>query len=130
MAKIANFICVTDIGKNENGDTLLLEPLTTFGLENLPNNFSFAVFFSIVDVHWTEDDKHLMDLEIKSPDGNKPIDVKGIEIPITNEEGKLIADISASFSLKNTKFTSTGLHEMKLTINDGEIEASTYFVVQ
>lgn len=128
MTKISNFICIKELTNGENEEIVLREPMTNLVLDVLPNNFSFFVLFSIIDIDWDIEKSHYLELSLINSEGKALFDSNKIEIPLNNSERHDVDNLTANFSLNNVKFISEGLHKVELHIDD--MEAETYFVVK
>lgn len=129
MVKISNFICVQEVNNNEKTDDVILrKPISTLFLENLPNNFSFFVFFSIVDIDWNLGERHLLGLSVMDPEGNCVFEINNVQIPLETPSGEKLHDLSANFAINNVRFGMEGLHEIKLTVDNAI--SKTYFAVR
>lgn len=126
MTKLANLVCVENIditGKT----TILHNPITVIELVVLPNNYTFYVNFSVVNI-----DKKLTKedyVQVKFRDGNKEIlmDTGKIEFPEPEEEDPI--SMTANIEFKNLTFSSEGLVEVELSSNLAD-SISTYFSVK
>ncbi|GBD74008.1 hypothetical protein TEHN7126_2113 [Tetragenococcus halophilus subsp. halophilus] len=131
MTKIANFICIEDFKNDENGNLNLIEPLVNVVLKNLPNNYSFGVVFSLLDISLDMKKEHSLKLELSGPEGKKLYSSGNVKVPLKDDNEENIDNLTANFKLGNVEFNEEGLHTVKITIDDEEeLSESTYFVVK
>ncbi|HBI2078009.1 TPA: hypothetical protein I0H43_RS14135 [Enterococcus faecalis] len=128
MVKIANLVCSEST--NAKPDGLILEnPVAKIMLDSLPNNYSFFVTFSIVDLcgDVTTDDyvhislKSSQEIEIFNSKVQLPTP-EDLDVPLDN-------NLTGNFLLNNIKFSSTGLYTLEVSSNLCE-SARTYFYVE
>ncbi|MCB8503836.1 hypothetical protein [Enterococcus faecalis] len=129
MAKFSNLICAEKTDTS-SGDIVIEKPVTTIIMDILPNNYSFFVSFSIVDIQGELTNESYINVSL-TPEGEEPIATieMGMPRPYDSENDEIVDSLTGNLMLNNVKFNSPGLYT--LTISSDLCEsASTYFSVR
>lgn len=112
--KIVNFAYCTNV-KEENGTTVIINPLTMITPYSVPTNYSFFVTFGLYDLPINESDQHIS-IKILSPSGgevaNENFNIPNIDIPKGEKAG-----VQLNIALQNVVLKERGSYKTVVTTN-------------
>ncbi|MFA7745093.1 DUF6941 family protein [Salinicoccus roseus] len=127
MAKIAWAVISSGTFNNPNNQMVIDNPLPLIKLDNFPNNFSFSLAFSIIELN--ESREYKLKIVIGNDSGDELLsgDLNiNHEFDKTNINDVFVSDINVS----NLKFPKPGLHHVELTLDDSKDQFRIYFLVR
>jgi len=122
MAKIKNFIyCLNATSDDKIANAMGI--LLTINPDYMPGNFSFSIFFTIVDI---KEDLHNLKIEFLDPDGEEVIPALKGEIPYKKkeEDNELDSDYSGvniSANLQNVNLKKNGKYKTVITFDGAKL---------
>lgn len=129
MPYIANLICSESAENNELG-LVLKQPITRVLLTNFPNNYTFFVSFSIVNIDRDiqEDDYVAISIYLINDQMESIFETEKLSIPLPEDNEESSNNFTASLFLSNVQFANEGLYEVRVDSNLAD-SSSTYFTV-
>lgn len=129
MPYIANLICSESAENNELG-LVLKQPITRVLLTNFPNNYTFFVSFSIVNIDRDiqEDDYVAISIYLINDQMESIFETEKLSIPLPEDNEESLNNFTASLFLSNVQFANEGLYEVRVDSNLAD-SSSTYFTV-
>lgn len=127
MARVAWAIIANGTYNNPNNQLVIDNPLPMIGLETFPNNYSFSIAFSLIELYDSRD--YNLNIFIGNDNGVKIVEAN---INLIHEYDRAQAnDIYVSdINLNNVRFPSPGLYHLKLTLDAADDPFTIYFLVR
>lgn len=126
MAKISNLICAEKI-KPLSGSLIIENPVTIINMDILPNNYSFFVSFSIVNIQGEINPENYINILLETENGESVLDIRNeVPDPSDSKKDEMVDSLTCSLSLNNVKFNEEGLYTLKVS-SDLCDTVSTYF---
>ncbi|WP_429969110.1 hypothetical protein [Enterococcus sp. AZ136] len=127
MPYIANLICSEGAEHNELG-LVLKQPITRVFLTNFPNNYTFFVSFSIVNVDRDIQENDYVSIYLFNDQMESIFETDKLPIPLPEDNEESLDNFTASLLLSNVQFKNEGLYQVRVDSNLAD-SSSTYFTV-
>lgn len=128
MAYFANLICSENA--TTKGDDLIIEqPLVSLVLDTFPNNYSFFVGFSLVQINKTITQQDYVMLSLFDQEDDEIFSTGKINIPLPDDLDEPLDNFTANVSFNNIKFHAPGLYKMTASSSLADAK-TTYFTVR
>ena len=128
MAKISDIIFCLKATNIQGEGASAHSILSVISPEYVPGLFSFSVIVNLLDVDLNK--THNFNIDFESPSKEKIVNVNG-ELPIINEYTNLPLDyqgITIAMDWNNVNFKSSGVYELKFSIDDELVGSKEIFV--
>lgn len=138
MAVVANFLYSAGVNEQLHKDnagnvvhgTVLIGPLQIIPLLNIPNTYSFSIYFQIRD--FDIEQEHDLQVIFSDPEGNELAHAtskvnRSPSIPTVENLPKEYIGISSSMILQNIIFKSSGIYTTKINFDGKNIGSFDIF---
>ncbi|WP_440858372.1 hypothetical protein [Staphylococcus shinii] len=125
MARVAWIVPSNEVFNNNEKKLVIDAPFAEVNLINIPSQYSFTVSFGIIGLDINKDNIIKFEIGFFKDDDDKkilleaPLHIGNPKSDEINEIGNLgLAEFISNISLKNFIFEATGLHYVKMEIDD------------